>query len=76
MQAPRNVKSAMIVTIMLLPIVYFTVYQVLTGQFSNDVKSLVVGAIVGALLTAISGFWLGGTDSEKHSEPPASPPQS
>jgi muramidase (phage lysozyme) len=47
------------ITLLLLPLVYGTVYAVLTGDFTSDVKAMVVSSIMSGLLAGICGFWLG-----------------
>lgn len=47
------------VTAALLPLVYMVVWRVLTGPFSAEVQSMVVGAVVSGVLSAVTGFWLG-----------------
>lgn len=48
------------VTAALLPLVYFVVWQVMTGEgWSSEVRSMVVAAIVTGLLGAVTGYWLG-----------------
>lgn len=77
MNLPRqNSGPALLVTVLLMPIVYFTVYQVLTGKFSVELQAMVVGAVVGGLLAGILGFWLGGTmDRNNHGNPAPTPEQ-
>lgn len=50
---------ALWITILLLPLVYITVWLVLTGDFTSEVKSMVVASIVSGLLSAVAGYWLG-----------------
>jgi muramidase (phage lysozyme) len=53
-------QPAMWVTLALLPLVYFVVWQVMLGEgWSSEVRSMVVAAIVTGLLGGISGYWLG-----------------
>jgi hypothetical protein len=47
------------VTAALLPLVYLVVWRVLTGSFSAEVQSMVIGAVVSGVLSSITGFWLG-----------------
>jgi len=50
------------VTISILPIAYYTVYQVLTGPiefFSPDIKASLASAVVSLVLGGVIGFWLG-----------------
>jgi|GEM_PF-2137010 len=48
-----------IFTAALLPLVYGVVWRVLTGQFSAEVQSMVIGAVVSGALGSITGYWLG-----------------
>lgn len=51
---------ALWITILLLPLVYLTVYFVLTrGEFNSEVKSMVVASVVSGVLSAVAGYWLG-----------------
>jgi membrane protein YqaA with SNARE-associated domain len=53
-------QPAAFVTLSLLPLVYFVVWQVMLGEgWSSEVRSMVVAAIVTGLLGGISGYWLG-----------------
>jgi len=48
------------VTLLLLPLVYGTAYQVLTtADFSAEVKSMVVATIISGILGSVAGYWLG-----------------
>lgn len=53
------------ITAALLPLVYWVTWRVLTGPFSPEVQSVVVGAVVGSGLGAITGFWLGSSASSQ-----------
>lgn len=51
---------ALWVSAALLPLVYMTVYYVLTrSEFTSEVKSMVVASVVSGVLSAIAGYWLG-----------------
>lgn len=51
---------ALWITVLLLPLVYMTVYFVMTNEkFSQDVKSMVVATVVSGVLSAVAGYWLG-----------------
>lgn len=53
-------QPAIWVTVFLLPLVYFVVYKVLTGeQFGSEVQSMVIAAVISGILGSITGFWLG-----------------
>lgn len=71
MKIPKvSVGAALTVTAGLLPLVYMTVYFVLTGSgFSNDIKAFVVGTIIGSVPAGIMGYWLGGTHEPKDAAP-------
>lgn len=48
------------ITLLMLPLVYGTVYIVLTGDgFSEEIKTVVVTAIVSGVLSSITGYFLG-----------------
>lgn len=50
----------MAVILMLMPIIYFVVYHVITGpDWSSDIKAGVVSAVISGVLFAIVGFALG-----------------
>lgn len=50
---------AFLVSLLMLPLVYGTVYIVLTGKFSGEVQSMVVAAVVSGVLGSVTGFFLG-----------------
>ena len=52
-------QPAIYVTGLLMPLVYFTVWRVLTGEFSAEVQSMVIASMVSGVLSAVTGFWLG-----------------
>ena len=56
------------VTVAILPLVYWVTWRVLTGPFSGEVQSVVVGAVVGSGLGAITGFWLGSSASSQRKD--------
>jgi putative chitinase len=48
------------ITLLLLPLVYFVVARVLlSDSFSDEVRSMVIAAVISGVLSAVSGFWLG-----------------
>jgi hypothetical protein len=47
------------ITLALLPLVYGVTYMVLSGDFSQETKAMVVAAIITGVLGAVTGFWLG-----------------
>ena len=53
------------ITAALLPLVYLVVWKVLTGPYSAEVQSLVIGAVVGTVLSSIANFWLGSSASSQ-----------
>lgn len=62
------------VTASLLPLVYWVTWRVLTGPFSGEVQSVVIGAVVGTVLGSVCGFWLGSSaGSQRKSELAAAP---
>lgn len=61
------------ITAALLPLVYIVVWFVLTGTFSSDVQSMVIGAVVSGVLSAITGFWLGSSASSQRKTEIAEP---
>lgn len=52
---------AFVVTLLLLPLVYMTVGAVLfTDKFSDDMKAMVIGAVISGLLVgALTSYWFG-----------------
>lgn len=53
-------QPAFYITLLLLPLVYGTVYQVLTAaSYSDEIRIMVVTAIVSGVLSGITGFWMG-----------------
>ncbi len=52
-------QPAIWVTLLLMPIVYFVVWRVLTGEFSSEVQSMVIAGVISGVLSAITGFWMG-----------------
>jgi membrane protein YqaA with SNARE-associated domain len=55
-------------TAAILPLIYWVTWRVLTGPFSGEVQSMVVGAVVGSGLGAITGFWLGSSASSQRKD--------
>ena len=56
------------VTAAILPLVYWVTWRVLTGPFSIEVQSMVVGAVVSGGLGAVTGFWLGSSASRQRKD--------
>jgi len=56
------------VTAAILPLVYWVTWRVLTGPFSIEVQSMVVGAVVSGGLGAVTGFWLGSSASSQRKD--------
>ena len=56
------------VTAAILPLVYWVTWRVLTGPFSIEVQSMVVGAAVSSGLGAVTGFWLGSSASSQRKD--------
>ena len=56
------------VTAAILPLVYWVTWRVLTGPFSIEVQSMVVGAVVSGGLGAVTGFWLGSWASSQRKD--------
>ena len=52
-------QPAIWVTAMLMPLIYGVTYQVMTGDFSSEVQSMVIASVITGCLGAVSGFWLG-----------------
>lgn len=50
---------ALWVTFAVLPLVYVVTWLALTGDFTSEVKSMVVATIVSGGLSGIMGYWLG-----------------
>ena len=63
------------ITAALLPLVYIVVWKVLTGQFSPEVQSMVIGAVVSGVLSSITGFWLGSSASSQRKTELAEKPE-
>ena len=57
-----------VVTAAILPLVYWVTWRVLTGPFSIEVQSMVVGAVVSGGLGAVTGFWLGSSASSQRKD--------
>lgn len=65
---------SVIVTAAILPLVYLVTWCVLTGPFSPEVQSMVIGSVVGSGLGSVTGFWLGSSaSSQRKDERPAQP---
>lgn len=56
------------VTAAIMPLVYWVTWRVLTGPFSTEVQSMVVGAVVSGGRGAVTGFWLGSSASSQRKE--------
>ena len=56
------------VTAAILPLIYWVTWRVLTDPFSTEVQSVVVGAVVGSGLGAVTGFWLGSSASSQRKD--------
>lgn len=63
------IRATLLITIALLPLVYWTVWKVLTCPFGAEVQSMVIGAAIGGVLTGITGYWLGA--SAQQERPPS-----
>lgn len=58
-----------VATAAMLPLIYMVVWRVLTGPFSIEIQSMVIGAVVSGVLQAIVQFWLGtSASSQRKSE--------
>lgn len=55
-------------TAALLPLVYMVVWHVLAEPYSVEIKSMVIGAVVGSVLQAIVQFWLGSSASSQRKD--------
>ena len=62
-----------LMTAALLPMVYMVVWRVLTGNFSPEVQSMVIGAVIGGVLQAVTQFWLGSSASSQRKTEIAEP---
>ena len=60
------------ITAALLPLVYWVTWKALTGPFSPEVQSMVIGSVVGTALGSITGFWLGSSASSQRKTEQAS----
>ena len=54
-----------VATAAMLPLIYMVVWRVLTGPFSIEIQSMVIGAVVSGVLQAIVQFWLGTSASSQ-----------
>ena len=61
------------VTAAILPLVYWVTWRVLTGPFSVEVQSMVVGAVVSGGLGSVTGFWLGSSASSQRKDERSGP---
>lgn len=59
---------SIIVTAAILPLVYWVTWRVLTGPFSPEVQSMVIGSVAGSGLGAVTGFWLGSSASSQRKD--------
>lgn len=65
---PAYKLPSLLITLALMPLVYFVVGRVLTAEkdvFSGEVQSMVVGAVIGAVLGSITTFWLGSSSGSQ-----------
>ena len=57
---PIYKNPAFLVSLLLLPLVYVTVGAVLFGEgWDNEIKAMVVAAVISGVLGAVTGYWLG-----------------
>ena len=63
------------ITLCLLPLVYMAVYAVLfTDGYSEQLRTVVVTAVVSGLLGVVGGYWLDSSAKEaKQTDPPPAP---
>lgn len=61
-------RDSLVITAAILPLVYWVTWRVLTGPFSVEVQSMVVGAVVSGGLGAVTGFWLGSSASSQRKD--------
>lgn len=54
--------APMVVTVALLPLVYWVTWMVLTGDFTSDLKAMVVGQVMGVALGSSVQYWLGSSN--------------
>ena len=54
-----------VATAAMLPLIYMVVWRVLTGPFSIEIQSMVIGAVVSGVLQAVVQFWLGTSASSQ-----------
>lgn len=55
----------------ILPLVYFVVYRVIgaePGVFSEEIRVMVVTAVISGVLGSITGFWLGSSMSSRNKD--------
>ena len=55
------------ISVLLLPLLYYTVFAVLSGDltagFTSEIKAQTAGAIISGILGGVGGFWLGASYS-------------
>jgi muramidase (phage lysozyme) len=61
-------QPAFAIAVAVLPLVYFTVYIVLTGAFSDETKVMVVTAVVTGALGSVLGFFLGSSHGSQNKD--------
>src|SRR5574343_871305 len=50
------------ITLLLLPMVYYVVHAVLIGDFTSDVKAMVIGVVMGTVAGSLITYWFGTTN--------------
>ena len=77
-------RAPLLVSLALMPLVYWVTWRVMTGPFSPEVQSMVAGAVMGTALGAMTNFWLGSSAGsarktelagEAKAQEPAPPPE-
>ncbi len=62
---------ALWVSAAVLPLVYYVVYRVIgaeQGVFSEEIRVMVVTAVISGVLGSVTGFWLGSSASSRHKD--------
>lgn len=56
------------ITALMMPLVYYVVWRVLSGPFSPEVQSMVIGAVMSGGFMSVCGYWLGSSASSQRKD--------